>query len=100
MDEIGVATLHVAQRAAARAAGHHLLDTSTDGMCACTAERDGRHYTPLIPHWVVQLAAIARESRAMNRSKVTSERSVFLHSITEMSVLRELGTATRRARLL
>ena len=41
---------------AARAGGHVLQDSGTDGLCSCTAQSDGRHFPPLIPWFVVQLA--------------------------------------------
>ena len=33
-----------------------LQDSGTDGLCSCTAQSDGRHFPPLIPWFVVQLA--------------------------------------------
>ena len=39
-----------------RAGGHVLQDSGTDGLCSCTAQSDGRHFPPLIPWFVVQLA--------------------------------------------
>ena len=53
---VGVAAQRTAEREAARAGGHVLQDSGTDGLCSCTAQSDGRHFPPLIPWFVVQLA--------------------------------------------
>lgn len=61
-DEIGVRSLHVAERVVASEFGMQLLDTHTEGMCDCTGITHGRHYPVLIPHFVVRL------HRLLNRS--------------------------------
>ena len=53
---VGAAAQRTAEREAARAGGHVLQDSGTDGLCSCTAQSDGRHFPPLIPWFVVQLA--------------------------------------------
>ena len=51
---LGVAVVRVAEREAARFHGFDLVSPDTGGACDCSAHGDGRHYTPLIPHFLVR----------------------------------------------
>ena len=55
LSEVGVASLHQAERRFVAASGWLLLDSYTAGRCACTRHTDGRHYPALVPHFLVQL---------------------------------------------
>lgn len=56
MTSVGVRTLRTHERAVARAAGHTVLDPQNDGLCACTARGDGRHYVDTDPRTLGRLA--------------------------------------------
>ena len=61
MSAIGPRALHVAERAAASEFGNVLVDPRTAGRCECTGEQDGRHYAPLIPHFVTRVHRLGEE---------------------------------------
>ena len=56
MTSVGVQTLRGHERATARLMGHTVLDPQNDGLCACTAKGDGRHYVDTDPRTLGRLA--------------------------------------------
>ncbi len=56
MTSVGVRTLRTHERAMARSMGHTVLDPQNDGLCACTAKGDGRHYVDTDPRTLGRLA--------------------------------------------
>jgi len=56
--DVGVQSLRVAEYAMASELGWRLLDSNSLNHCACTGERDGRHFWPLDPQLVVRLAQL------------------------------------------
>ena len=71
MNEEGVHAAHVAEREVAREYGHHLQDSYTRGVCACTHSGDGRHYDPLDPTFLyrasTRLAYMLKHKRSWGR---------------------------------
>ena len=53
---VGVRTLRTHERDMARRTGQTILDPQNDGLCACTAKGDGRHYVDTDPRTLGRLA--------------------------------------------
>lgn len=74
-DDIGVQSLHVAERVVANEFNYSLMDPLVRGHCDCTGSNDGRHYAFLIPQFVHRLyllnqySSVALAGRAVNESR-------------------------------
>lgn len=54
-DDIGVQSLHVAERLVASEFNYSLMDPRVRGHCDCTGSTDGRHYVFLVPQFLHRL---------------------------------------------
>jgi len=61
---IGVQSLHVAERVVAFEANYTLMDPRVRSRCACTGSSDGRHYAYLIPQFVHRLFRLHQSARS------------------------------------
>jgi len=66
--DIGVQSVRVAEREVAREQGWVLLDGQTAHHCSCSGLKDGRHFLPLVPNFLVRLTRLVKSmpSRGMS----------------------------------
>jgi hypothetical protein len=66
--DIGVQSVRVAEREVAREQGWVLLDGQTAHHCSCSGLKDGRHFLPLVPNFLVRLTRLVKSmpSRRMS----------------------------------
>ena len=57
--DLGVEHVRIAEREVAHEQGWLVLDAFTGHHCECSGQRDGRHFLPLVPRFLVRLAALA-----------------------------------------
>ena len=73
--DIGVEHVRVAEREVAREQGWLVLDAFTGHHCQCSGLRDGRHFLPLVPRFLVRLAALTA-SASRNATPAASRQIV------------------------